>query len=131
MPWRKARAETGSLTGKPLGSVLGSLPFLANSGDHPTVSTTGFDAARPIVDFVRTTWALCAPDQIGVARDLLAYRDLRTSGALAARGRTSKPVTPRGAIFKNSEAPKPERGRYFAREAASFGGAVAGAMGLA
>lgn len=30
-------------------------------------------------DAAATTWALSAPDQIGVARDLLAHRDLRTT----------------------------------------------------
>ena len=30
-------------------------------------------------DAAATTWALSAPDQIGVARDLLAHSDLRTT----------------------------------------------------
>ena len=30
-------------------------------------------------DAAATTWAISAPDQIGVARDLLAHSDLRTT----------------------------------------------------
>jgi integrase len=30
-------------------------------------------------DAAATTWAIAAPDQIGVARDLLTHRDLRTT----------------------------------------------------
>jgi len=46
-----------------------------HSKDRLGVHITPHDAR----DAAATTWALAAPDQIGVARDLLAHRDLRTT----------------------------------------------------
>jgi integrase len=45
------------------------------SEDRLGVRITPHDAR----DAAATTWAIAAPDQIGIARDLLAHRDLRTT----------------------------------------------------
>ena len=61
--------------GGPLSYVLISRIIGSHSEDHLGVRITAHDARRAAA----TTWALAAPEQIGVARDLLAHRDLRTT----------------------------------------------------
>jgi integrase/recombinase XerD len=60
----------------------GALAYAA-IGDIITEHSTGRLGFRITLHDVRdaaaTTWALSAPDQIGVARDLLAHSDLRTT----------------------------------------------------
>ena len=46
-----------------------------HSKDRLGIHITPHDAR----DAAATTWAIAAPDQIGVARDLLAHSDLRTT----------------------------------------------------
>ena len=64
-----------------LNSIGGPLSYLLiyrmirrHSKDRLGVHITPHDAR----DAAATTWAIAAPDQIGIARDLLTHRDLRT-----------------------------------------------------
>jgi integrase len=61
--------------GGPLSYVLISRVISRHSKDRLGVNITPHDAR----DAAATTWAIAAPDRIGVARDLLAHRDLRTT----------------------------------------------------
>jgi integrase len=61
--------------GGPLSYLLISRIISYHSRDRLGVHVTPHDAR----DAAATTWALAAPDRIGVARDLLAHRDLRTT----------------------------------------------------
>jgi integrase len=61
--------------GGPLSYLLIYRIISGHSKDRLGVHITPHDAR----DAAATTWALAAPDQIGVARDLLAHRDLRTT----------------------------------------------------
>jgi integrase len=61
--------------GGPLSYLLISRIISQHSRDRLGVHVTPHDAR----DAAATTWALAAPDRIGVARDLLAHRDLRTT----------------------------------------------------
>ena len=61
--------------GGPLSYVLIYRIISGHSKDRLGVHITPHDAR----DAAATTWAIAAPDQIGVARDLLAHRDLRTA----------------------------------------------------
>ena len=51
-------------------------------------------APHDVRDAAATTWAVAAPDQIGIARDLLAHSDLRTTTRHYNRARGLKPVGP-------------------------------------
>jgi integrase/recombinase XerD len=55
----------------------GSIGYVINR--HSTRSLGFRIAAHDARDAAATTWALCAPEKIGVARDLLAHSDLRTT----------------------------------------------------
>jgi integrase len=48
-------------------------------GHHSTMRLGFRVTLHDARDAVATTWAISAPDQIGVARDLLAHSDLRTT----------------------------------------------------
>jgi integrase len=61
--------------GGPLSYVLIYRMISRHSKDRLGVHITPHDAR----DAAATTWAVAAPDRIGVARDLLAHRDLRTT----------------------------------------------------
>jgi integrase len=61
--------------GGPLSYLLIYRIISGHSKDRLGVHITPHDAR----DAAATTWAIAAPDQIGVARDLLAHRDLRTT----------------------------------------------------
>jgi integrase len=61
--------------GRPLSYLLISRIISGHSKDRLGVHITAHDAR----DAAATTWALAAPDQIAIARDLLAHRDLRTT----------------------------------------------------
>ena len=61
--------------GGPLSYLLIYRLISGHSKDRLGVHITPHDAR----DAAATTWAVAAPDQIGVARDLLAHRDLRTT----------------------------------------------------
>jgi integrase len=63
-------SKGGRLSYLSIGRIIGG-----RSKDRLGVHITPHDAR----DAAATTWALAAPDQIGVARDLLAHRDLRTT----------------------------------------------------
>jgi integrase/recombinase XerD len=63
-------SKGGSLSYLSIGRIISG-----HSRDRLGVHITPHDAR----DAAATTWALAAPDQIGVARDLLAHRDLRTT----------------------------------------------------
>jgi integrase len=68
----------GALAYAALGDIVGR-----HSMDRLGFRITPHD----IRDAAATTWALLAPGQIGVARDLLAHRDLRTTGKYYNRAR--------------------------------------------
>jgi integrase len=60
----------------------GALSYAGIGGIIPRHSTSrlGFRITlHDVRDAAATTWAISAPDQIGVARDLLAHSDLRTT----------------------------------------------------
>jgi integrase/recombinase XerD len=63
-------SKGGRLSYLAIGRTIGG-----RSEDRLGVRITPHDAR----DAAATTWAVAAPDQIGVARDLLAHRDLRTT----------------------------------------------------
>jgi integrase len=71
-------SKGGALAYAALGDIIGR-----HSMDRLGFRITPHD----IRDAAATTWALFAPDQIGVARDLLAHRDLRTTGKYYNRAR--------------------------------------------
>jgi integrase/recombinase XerD len=65
-----------------LNSRGGALSYAGIGGIMPRHSTSrlGFRITlHDVRDAAATTWALLAPDRIGVARDLLAHSDLRTT----------------------------------------------------
>ena len=66
--------------GKPEGRALSHIPRSGEVITRHTASRLGFRIApHDVRDAAATTWAISAPDQIGIARDLLAHSDLRTT----------------------------------------------------
>ncbi len=81
------RPTCNALWVSPCGDALGYSAIWRIFTRH-TVSRLGIHIApHDVRDAGATTWAIAAPDQIGVARDLLGHSDLRTTTALQSGAR--------------------------------------------